>query len=157
MRRPRRSQPLAVDRDTTLECDVCVVGSGAGGGTAAGVLAAAGLDVVVLEAGDYYDDEDFDGAEFDGYGRMYMYGGGAATHDQSVGLLAGRCLGGGRRSTTRRPSGLPTTCARSGRRTACRPSRATSTAQPRRGLRAPGREPGAQRAVGARAGAAARA
>ena len=79
----------------TLDCDVCVVGSGAGGGTAAGVLAAAGLDVVVLEAGDYYDDADFDGGEFEGYGRMYMYGGGAATHDQSVGLLAGSCLGGG--------------------------------------------------------------
>ena len=92
---PKALRPLAVDRDTTLECDVCVVGSGAGGGTAAGVLAAAGLDVVVLESGDYYDDEDFDGAELEGYGRMYMYGGGAATHDQSVGLLAGSCLGGG--------------------------------------------------------------
>ena len=86
---------LTVTRDTTLECDVCVIGSGAGGGTAAGVLAAAGLDVVVLEAGDYYDEADFDGGEFDGYGRMYMYGGGAATDDQSVGLLAGSCLGGG--------------------------------------------------------------
>ena len=84
-----------MDADTDLECDVCVIGSGAGGGTAAGVLAAAGLDVVVLEAGDYYDDEDFDGGEYEGYGRMYMYGGGAATHDQSVGLLAGSCLGGG--------------------------------------------------------------
>jgi choline dehydrogenase-like flavoprotein len=92
---PKALRPLAVDGDTTLECDVCVVGSGAGGGTAAGVLAAAGLDVVVLESGDYYDDEDFDGGEFEGYGRMYMYGGGAATHDQSVGLLAGSCLGGG--------------------------------------------------------------
>ena len=92
---PKALRPLAVERDTTLECDVCVVGSGAGGGTAAGVLAAAGLDVVVLESGDYYDDEDFDGGEFEGYGRMYMYGGGAATHDQSVGLLAGSCLGGG--------------------------------------------------------------
>jgi choline dehydrogenase-like flavoprotein len=92
---PKALHPLAVDRDTTLDCDVCIVGSGAGGGTAAGVLAAAGLDVVVLESGDYYDDEDFDGGEFEGYGRMYMYGGGAATHDQSVGLLAGSCLGGG--------------------------------------------------------------
>ncbi|MGH2979065.1 MAG: GMC family oxidoreductase N-terminal domain-containing protein, partial [Solirubrobacterales bacterium] len=92
---PKALRPLAVDRDTTLECDVCVVGSGAGGGTAAGVLAAAGLDVVVLESGDYYDDEDFDGGELEGYGRMYMDGGGAATHDQSVGLLAGSCLGGG--------------------------------------------------------------
>ena len=50
---------------------------------------------MVLEAGGYYDDEDFDGGEYEGYGRMYMYGGGAATHDQSVGLLAGSCLGGG--------------------------------------------------------------
>ena len=92
---PKALTPLSVDRDTTLECDVCVVGSGAGGGTAAGVLATAGLDVVVVESGGYYDEEDFDGGEFEGYGRMYMYGGGAATHDQSVGLLAGSCLGGG--------------------------------------------------------------
>jgi long-chain-alcohol oxidase len=92
---PKALKPLEVDRDTTLDCDVCVVGSGAGGGTAAGVLAAAGLDVVVVESGDYYDDEDFDGGEYEGYGRMYMYGGGASTHDQSVGLLAGSCLGGG--------------------------------------------------------------
>ena len=92
---PKALTPLSVNADTTLDCDVCVVGSGAGGGTAAGVLAAAGLDVIVLEAGGYYDDEDFDGGEFEGYGRMYMYGGGAATDDQSVGLLAGSCLGGG--------------------------------------------------------------
>jgi choline dehydrogenase-like flavoprotein len=92
---PKSIRVLDVSADTTLDCDVCVIGSGAGGGTAAGVLAAAGLDVVVLEAGGYYDDADFDGGEFDGYGRMYMYGGGAATDDQSVGLLAGSCLGGG--------------------------------------------------------------
>ncbi len=92
---PKAIRVVDVDGDTSLECDVCVIGSGAGGGTAAGVLAAAGLDVVVLEAGGYYDDEDFDGGEYEGYGRMYMDGGGAATHDQSVGLLAGSCLGGG--------------------------------------------------------------
>lgn len=92
---PKSITPLAIERDTDLTCDVCVVGSGAGGGTAAGVLAAAGLEVVVLEAGDYYDDADFDGDEARGYRRMYLNGGGAATHDQGLGLLAGACLGGG--------------------------------------------------------------
>jgi choline dehydrogenase-like flavoprotein len=92
---PKSIHVMDVGADTTVDCDVCVIGSGAGGGTAAGVLAAAGLDVVVLEAGDYYSEEDFDGGEYEGYARMYMYGGGAATNDQSVGLLAGSCLGGG--------------------------------------------------------------
>jgi long-chain-alcohol oxidase len=92
---PRALEPLPVDSDVELDCDVCVVGSGAGGGTAAGVLAAAGLDVVVLEAGDYYDDGDFDGGEYDGYRRLYLNGGGLQSTDQSVGLLAGMCLGGG--------------------------------------------------------------
>ncbi|HEV2811392.1 MAG TPA: GMC family oxidoreductase N-terminal domain-containing protein [Acidimicrobiales bacterium] len=92
---PKEIQPLAVDRETTLDCDVCVVGSGAGGGTAAAVLADAGLDVVVIEAGDYVDDGDFDGGELDGYLRLYLGGAALATADQSVGLYAGACLGGG--------------------------------------------------------------
>ena len=50
-----------------------IVGSGAGGGTAAGVLAGAGLDVVVLETGGYYDDEDFDGSELTALTKMYTW------------------------------------------------------------------------------------
>ena len=92
---PREIQPHRVDQSVTLDCDVCVVGSGAGGGTAAAVLADAGLDVVVLEAGDYLDDGDFDGAELDGYSRLYLSAGALASSDQSVGLFAGECLGGG--------------------------------------------------------------
>jgi choline dehydrogenase-like flavoprotein len=91
---PKPLSPLAIDRDTDLECDVVVVGSGAGGGTAAGVLAAAGLDVVVLEMGGYYDDEDFDGSEKTALTGFYL-GSPQASDDQSVGLLAGSCLGGG--------------------------------------------------------------
>jgi long-chain-alcohol oxidase len=91
---PKAIAPLAIDADTTLDCDVVVVGSGAGGGTAAGVLAAAGLDVVVLEAGGYYDDGDFDGSELTAIRKLYA-GAPTASPDQAVALLAGSCLGGG--------------------------------------------------------------
>ena len=92
---PRRLAPLAVRGDLDLSCDVCVVGSGAGGGVAAAVLAEAGLDVVVLETGGYFAEADFDGAEHPGYDRLYVGGAAAATDDRGVGLLAGACLGGG--------------------------------------------------------------
>jgi len=88
-------QPVEIDADTELDCDVVVVGSGAGGGTAAAVLAGAGLDVVVLEAGRYYSERDFDGAELAGFDRLYLNGGGMASANGGVGLLAGACLGGG--------------------------------------------------------------
>ena len=90
-----RLEPIEPAGDVSLDCDVCVVGSGAGGGVAAAVLAAAGLDVVVLEAGGYWSERDFDGAERAGLRRLYRGGGAAATDDQGVGLIAGTCVGGG--------------------------------------------------------------
>jgi long-chain-alcohol oxidase len=89
---PRRLISARADGD--LSCDVCVVGSGAGGGVAAAVLAAAGLDVVVLEAGSHYEDADFDGDELSGYRRLYLDAAGRTTDDGGIGLLAGECLGG---------------------------------------------------------------
>lgn len=90
-----RLEPLQARAGLTLDCDVCVVGSGAGGAVAAAVLAAAGLDVVVLEAGGYWSERDFDGAERTALRRLYRGGGAAATDDQGVSLIAGACLGGG--------------------------------------------------------------
>jgi choline dehydrogenase-like flavoprotein len=90
----RALTPISVSGDMALDCDVVVVGSGAGGGTAAAVLAGAGLDVVVIEAGGYYDQGDFDGSEHKALTEYYMAAP-SATVDQSVSLLAGACLGGG--------------------------------------------------------------
>lgn len=92
---PRKLHVTTPEKETTLKCDVCVIGSGAGGGVAAAVLSAAGKEVIVLEAGGYFDDADFDGAELKGFERLYSECGFAATRDHSVGMLAGACLGGG--------------------------------------------------------------
>jgi long-chain-alcohol oxidase len=78
-----------------LSCDVVVVGSGAGGGTAAGVLAGAGLDVVVVEAGEYRNESDFTHLEWDAYGDMYLDGALNTTADGGIVVLAGATLGGG--------------------------------------------------------------
>src|SRR3569833_761173 len=45
--------------DTVLDCDVVIVGSGAGGAPMAAELAEAEFDVVVLEEGSYYQSRDF--------------------------------------------------------------------------------------------------
>jgi long-chain-alcohol oxidase len=78
-----------------LDCDAVVVGTGAGGGPAAAVLAGAGLDVVVLEAGDYVPETELDGSEYNGYASLYLNGGAMASQDGGTGLLAGATLGGG--------------------------------------------------------------
>lgn len=92
---PKPILPIDVDADTTIACDVVIVGSGAGGGCAAGVLSRAGLDVVVLERGDYRNEADFSQVEAEGYHDMYLYGGTLTTTDGGVRLFAGGTLGGG--------------------------------------------------------------
>nr|BFE88272.1 GMC family oxidoreductase [Planobispora longispora] len=77
-----------------IEADVVVVGSGAGGGTIAGVLAAAGRSVVVLEAGGASSERDYRQLEAEGKQMMYR-GGLSVSADGNVGLLAGYTLGGG--------------------------------------------------------------
>jgi choline dehydrogenase-like flavoprotein len=77
-----------------LVADACVIGSGAGGGVVAAALAEAGMRVVVLEAGGYFDQPDFDQLELTAM-RNLFYRGGLATSVEGVALLAGSCLGGG--------------------------------------------------------------
>jgi len=57
------------------ECDVVIVGSGAGGAVAAAELAAAGLEVIVLEAGDHYDRDSYPADHLDAIAELYRDGG----------------------------------------------------------------------------------
>ncbi len=87
--------PLQLTQDTVLECDVVVVGSGAGGGLAAGILAESGLNVVLLEKGPFLSGEDFSQHEAEIIGKTYDKRGAFQTADGSVTVFAGSCLGGG--------------------------------------------------------------
>ena len=95
---PAAPSPLRLTRitaDTTLDCDACVVGSGAGGSVAAAALAAKGMRVIVLEAGSDWQSEDFDQREEPGTRELYLDRGTTASRDLSIALLAGSSIGGG--------------------------------------------------------------
>lgn len=53
------------------ECDVAIVGSGAGGAVAAALLAEAGLDVLVLEAGEHYNRDNYPVDRLDAIAKLY--------------------------------------------------------------------------------------
>ncbi len=91
-------EPLPVvvpEGDAVLECDVAVVGSGAGGGVVAGLLAEAGRSVVVLEKGPNPGWREMTQVEGDMLGALYLDGGLLMTQSGSMPILAGSCLGGG--------------------------------------------------------------
>lgn len=84
-----------VINEATIECDVCVVGAGAGGCVIASEMAGRGKRVVVLEAGSDWQSEDFDQREAPGTRELYLDGGTTTTPDLSVAFLAGSSVGGG--------------------------------------------------------------
>ena len=93
--RPVAIVPLAVRDGDRLDCDVCVVGSGAGGAVAAFEAASVGRDVIVLERGPAWTEPDLVPREAEGSARLFWDRGLAATEDLGVVLFAGRALGGG--------------------------------------------------------------
>jgi choline dehydrogenase-like flavoprotein len=92
---PKPFTPLTPEANATLEADVVIVGSGAGGGTIAGTLAKQGLKVLVVEQGGYYNESDFAQLELKAYQEMYWRGGPTPTGDMNVTILAGATFGGG--------------------------------------------------------------
>jgi choline dehydrogenase-like flavoprotein len=81
--------------DQVIGCDVVVVGSGAGGAVCAAELAEAGLDVVVLEEGRFFDTRDFT-ADASAMIQALYRGGGATAAIGSPPILyqEGRVVGG---------------------------------------------------------------
>lgn len=80
---------------STLECDVLIVGSGAGGASAAGVCTEAGLDVVMLEEGPYVSTEDKPASAREALSRQWRCGGLTVALGQTpVAYAEGRCVGG---------------------------------------------------------------
>ena len=77
------------------DCDVAIVGSGAGGAVAAAVLAEAGLDVVVLEAGPYLDRRSYPDDPLDALRTLYRDGGlTVAEGFPAIPTPVGRAVGG---------------------------------------------------------------
>ena len=91
-----RITPLRPDGETvTLDADVCIIGSGSGGGVIAAVLAQAGRDVVVLEAGGHYEEHNYPAHEAFAYDELYWRGGWKTSDDGNMLIGAGATLGGG--------------------------------------------------------------
>ncbi|HEX5393175.1 MAG TPA: GMC family oxidoreductase [Rhodocyclaceae bacterium] len=79
---------------TTFEVDVAIIGSGAGGGTVARLLAEAGLKTLVIEEGPLYTARDFQLDERQAYGELYQEAAGRKTRDKAISILQGRAVGG---------------------------------------------------------------
>lgn len=78
----------------SIDCDVAVVGTGAGGGISAELLAAAGLSVVLIEEGPLRSSRDFNQIEAEAYPALYQDSANRQTADKAISILQGRCVGG---------------------------------------------------------------
>jgi choline dehydrogenase-like flavoprotein len=95
--------------DRHHDCDVLIVGSGAGGATTAATLAEAGLDVLIVEEGDWVPQGSVRPFSLEQMDRQYRSGGvTVALGLPSIAYTEGRCAGGGTEVNSglyRRPPG----------------------------------------------------
>ncbi|MBN2160440.1 MAG: GMC family oxidoreductase [Spirochaetes bacterium] len=81
--------------DIREECDVCVIGSGAGGAVAAKELAEKGLSVILLEEGGHYTRDDWNGKPLSSLRSMWRDGGLTGSFGSPfVSITLGKCIGG---------------------------------------------------------------
>ena len=85
----------ALDADLALECDVVVVGTGAGGAVVAKELAEAGVAVVMLEEGRYFERTDFAQRPFQAMRAMYRARGATfSVGNVTIPIPLGQTVGG---------------------------------------------------------------
>jgi choline dehydrogenase-like flavoprotein len=84
----------ALTDNRTIEVDVVIIGSGAGGGVTAETLALAGLTVAVVEEGALKSSKDFKMREADAYPTLYQESAARKTKDKAINILQGRTVGG---------------------------------------------------------------
>ena len=75
-------------------CDVAIIGTGAGAGITAELLANAGLQVVMIEEGPLKSSSDFNQKESEAYPSLYQESAARKTEDKAITILQGRCVGG---------------------------------------------------------------
>lgn len=85
----------ALGGDLAVECDVVVVGTGAGGAVVGRELAEAGLAVVFVEEGHYFDRTDFTGRSFEMQQKLYRRGGSTfSVGNVGIPIPLGQTVGG---------------------------------------------------------------
>ncbi|WP_282828926.1 GMC family oxidoreductase [Pelomonas sp. V22] len=78
-----------------IDCDVVIVGSGAGAGITAELMARAGMKLLIVEEGPLRSSTDFKPQREElSYPTLYQEGAGRKTLDQAMNILQGRCVGG---------------------------------------------------------------
>lgn len=80
--------------DRRFEADVAIVGTGAGGGVTAEILALAGLKVILVEEGPLKSSRDFKMREAQAYPDLYQESAARKTRDKAINILQGRSVGG---------------------------------------------------------------
>ncbi|HEY0249921.1 MAG TPA: GMC family oxidoreductase N-terminal domain-containing protein, partial [Kofleriaceae bacterium] len=85
----------SLDGDLSVECDVVVIGTGAGGAVVGRELAEAGLAVVFVEEGQYFDRSEFTGRPFEMQQKLYRRGGSTfSIGNVGIPIPVGQTVGG---------------------------------------------------------------
>jgi choline dehydrogenase-like flavoprotein len=83
-----------LEKSLSIEADVVIIGTGAGGAISADILSRAGLQVVLIEEGPLRSSQDFRMQEAQAYSDLYWDSAARKTEDKAITILQGRTVGG---------------------------------------------------------------